>query len=143
MELMLQGTQAGVDLFNFLYNITEQQENKVIFILVVIVVLMALDFITGSIAAWVSDDIKFCSQEGINGLLRKLCSILLLVCCIPISVLIPYNVGLVTITILYLGYLFMEFSSILENLEKLGVEVNVFKEFLDNMKKNLSSKNNK
>lgn len=143
MELSTVGAQAGVDLFNFLYNITEQQENKVIYILVVIVVLMALDFITGSVAAWMSKEIKFCSQEGINGLIRKLCSILLLVCCIPISVLIPYNVGLVTITILYLGYLFMEFSSILENLEKLGVEVNVFKEFLDTMRKNLSSKNNK
>lgn len=125
---------AGVNIFAFLNSLTEPQENKVLYLLVIIVVLMAVDFITGSVAAWVSKDIEFCSQKGINGLLRKLCSILLLVCCIPVSVLIPYNAGVATIIVLYFGYLVMEFSSIIENLNKLGIEVNVFKEFLDSVK---------
>lgn len=122
--------QTAIQLFDTLRQATETQEGKVIYILAVICVLMIVDFITGSLAAWRSTDIPFQSQEGINGILRKLCSIIVLVACIPIAPLVPADAGVAALIVLYIGYLIMEFKSILENLSKLGVEISPLEKYL-------------
>lgn len=121
-------------IFDVLRNATETPEGKVIYILAVICILMIIDFLTGSIAAWRNSDILFRSQEGINGILRKLCSIIVLVACIPIAVLIPAGAGIAALIVLYIGYLIMEFKSILENLAKMGVVFEPLEEFIEKLK---------
>lgn len=115
--------EKAMFIFDFLRHSTDTMEGKALYILSIVCVLMIIDFITGSLAAWRSPSIKFCSQEGINGILRKVCSIIVLVACIPIAVLIPTGAGVAALIVLYVGYLVMEFASIIENLEKLGVPV--------------------
>ena len=121
---------TALHIFQALHGATETPEGKVIYILTIICVLMIIDFITGSIAAWRNPDINFRSQEGINGILRKLCSIIVLVACIPIAPLVPADAGVAALIVLYVGYLLMEFKSILENLGKMGVEITPLTEFL-------------
>lgn len=123
--------ETAIHLFDALRAATETPEGKVIYILTVICVLMIIDFITGSLAAWRNPSIAFRSQEGINGILRKLCSIIVLVACIPIAPLVPADAGVAALIVLYVGYLLMEFKSILENLGKLGVEITPLEVFLD------------
>lgn len=122
--------QTAVHIFDVLRHATGTPEGKVIYILTIICVLMIIDFITGSLAAWRNPKIAFRSQEGINGILRKLCSIIVLVACIPIAPLVPADAGVAALIVLYVGYLIMEFKSILENLGKLGVEITPLTEFL-------------
>ena len=122
---------TALHIFQALRAAIETPEGKVIYILTIICVLMIIDFMTGSIAAWRNPAIKFRSQEGINGILRKLCSIIVLVACIPIAPLVPADAGVAALIVLYVGYLIMEFKSILENLGKLGVEISPLAEFLD------------
>ena len=123
--------QTAVHIFDILRAATETPEGKVIYILAIICVLMIIDFITGSLAAWRNPSNAFRSQEGINGILRKLCSIIVLVACIPIAPLVPADAGVAALIVLYVGYLIMEFKSILENLGKLGVEISPLAEFID------------
>ena len=127
--------QTAVHIFDVLREATETPEGKVIYILTIICVLMIVDFITGSLAAWRNPKIAFRSQEGINGILRKLCSIIVLVACIPIAPLVPADAVVASLFVLYVGYLIMEFKSILENLAKMGVEITPLSEFIDKVEK--------
>lgn len=132
--------QTATHIFDVLRAATETPEGKVIYILAIICVLMIIDFITGSVAAWRNPSIDFRSQEGINGILRKLCSIIVLVACIPIAPLVPADAGVAALIVLYVGYLIMEFKSILENLGKLGVEITPLEGFLDKVGNNKEGK---
>ena len=131
---------TALHIFQALYGATETPEGKVIYILAIICVLMIIDFVTGSVAAWRNPSISFQSQEGINGILRKLCSIIVLVACIPIAPLVPADAGVAALIVLYVGYLIMEFKSILENLAKLGVEITPLEGFLDKIEHNNEGK---
>lgn len=122
---------TALHIFQVMRAATETPEGKVIYILTIICVLMIIDFITGSLAAWRNPSIAFRSQEGINGILRKLCSIIVLVACIPIAPLVPADAGVAALIVLYVGYLLMEFKSILENLAKMGVEISPLNDFLE------------
>ena len=119
----------AVFLFESLKALLYAPENKAIYLLMVICVLMVIDFITGTVAAWINPKIKFLSHAGINGILRKLCSILVLLACIPVAPLIPADAGVAALIVLYAGYMILEFSSILENLGKMGVNVKLFQDF--------------
>ena len=108
-------------LFSALEQAVSTSEGKALYILVLICIAMILDFLLGSFAAWRDPQVKFTSQRGIDGILRKLASILVLVCCIPVSALVPAEAGLAALIVLYLGYLALELASVVENLSKLGV----------------------
>ena len=68
-----------------------------------------------------------------KSILRKLASILVLVCCIPVSALVPAEAGLAALIVLYLGYLVMELASVVENLSKLGAPVGNIRKFIENV----------
>ena len=114
--------------------------NGEICILSIICLLMIVDFITGTAAAWLNTDIKFNSQAGINGILRKLVSIIVLVACIPVSALVPVDMGVAALFVLYVGYMLMEFKSILENLSKLGVVTSPLENFVHRIEEELDHK---
>lgn len=109
--------------------LSETPEGKALYILAIICALMVLDYITGTVAAWYTGTLQ--SGRGISGILRKLCSILVLVACIPIAPLVPAEAGTAALIVLYAGYLMCEARSVLENLGKLGVSVSPLSDFLD------------
>lgn len=113
----------------FFNNFLLTEDGKMMFMLTLIASTMILDFISGVIAAKIQK--KFRSKEGINGILRKICSMLLLIIFIPFSVIIPNNVGISLVWVLYVGYEIMELKSVLENLAKMGCDITLFKNFLD------------
>ena len=123
-----------MQIFDWLNFAVSTTENKIGYMLSIICVLMIIDFITGSVSAVINTNIEFKSSIGINGILRKLCSILVLVACIPIAPLIPSDMGLTAIVVLYFGYIIMEFGSILENLSKMGIDTTILTRFFDHLK---------
>ena len=121
------------ELFNTLEQAVSTTEGKALYILVLICIAMILDFLLGSFAAWRDPQVKFTSQRGIDGILRKLASILVLTLCIPVSALIPQGTGTFALIVLYLGYLVMELASVIENLERLGAPVSGLQKFIENI----------
>ena len=121
------------ELFNTLEQAVSTTEGKALYILTLICIAMILDFLLGSFAAWRDPQVKFTSQRGIDGILRKLASILVLVCCIPVSALVPAEAGLAALIVLYLGYLVLELASVVENLSKLGAPVSGLTRFIENV----------
>ena len=121
------------ELFNTLEQAVSTTEGKALYILTLICIAMILDFLLGSFAAWRDPAVKFTSQRGIDGILRKLASILVLVCCIPVSALVPAEAGLAALIVLYLGYLALELASVVENLSKLGAPVSGLQKFIENI----------
>ena len=121
-------------MFTYLRQLTETDDSKILFILALICGAMILDFASGTLAAWVNPDIEFKSKMGINGIIRKIASIVLLVFFIPISVVVPGVVGVATLYTLYLGYLAMEMRSIFENYKKFGFETGPLQAVLDLLK---------
>lgn len=121
----------AVYFFDFLTDNIDTPEGKAMYILSVICVLMIVDFLTGYIAAWRNPNIKHNSDTGINGILRKLASIMVLVCCIPLVPLIPCDMGVAALIVLYTGYLLLEAESIIENLQKLGINITPITKFIE------------
>ena len=120
-------------MFTYLRQLTETDDSKILFILALICGAMILDFASGTLAAWVNPDIEFKSKMGINGIIRKIASIVLLVFFIPVSVVVPGVVGAATLYTLYLGYLAMEMRSIFENYKKFGFETGPLQTFVNQL----------
>ncbi|MBP2621115.1 holin [Streptococcus panodentis] len=116
-------------------SMVDTQDKLIFFTLTLIMGAMVIDFLTGTLAAKINPNIEFKSKAGINGIIRKIASIALLSFCIPLSILLPEGIGLGALQILYLGYLFFELKSILENFDKLGINTLLFKEFIEKFSK--------
>lgn len=127
-------------MFEFLKHFLETEDGKILFILTMIVTAMIIDFLTGTIAAKVNSNITFNSKAGINGILRKIVSVIVMVFFIPLSVLVPGNMGIVLVYTLYIGYLIMELKSITENLNKMGIDTEAIKSIIELLSKNRGEK---
>ncbi|MBO0423868.1 phage holin family protein [Enterococcus plantarum] len=121
--------------FKYLDQFVADADHKAIYVLALICGAMIIDFLSGTLAAKINPEIEFTSKVGINGILRKVASIILLLFFIPLAPLIPGGAGVGLIYVLYLGYLMMELKSILENYKKMGIGTELFEDFLKNIKK--------
>lgn len=108
------------------------QEQKIIYLLSLLSVAMIIDFISGVYAAKLHKEIT--SKRGINGIIRKVASIILLVFFLPVSLIIPGQTGIALLSVLYLGYLFMEIQSILENYQKIGIDTHYLQKILTKLR---------
>lgn len=108
------------------------QEQKNIYLLSLLSVAMIIDFISGVYAAKLHKEIT--SKRGINGIIRKVASMILLVFFLPVSLIIPGQTGIALLSVLYLGYLFMEIQSILENYQKIGIDTHYLQKILTKLK---------
>ena len=108
------------------------QEQKIIYLLSLLSVAMIIDFISGVYAAKLHKEIT--SKRGINGIIRKVASMILLVFFLRVSLIIPGQTGIALLSVLYLGYLFMEIQSILENYQKIGIDTHYLQKILTKLK---------
>lgn len=102
-------------------------------ILALISIAMILDLLTGIISARMTKSIS--SKIGINGILRKIASLMLLLFLWPVARIIPMQAGQALLYTFYLSFLWMEIVSILENYQKMGIQIDQFKKFIDQFKK--------
>lgn len=130
-------------MIDFLRILVSTEDKKILFILSLICIAMVIDFSIGLVNALVNKNVKFQSKIGINGILRKVASLVLLIFFIPISILFPNNIGNITLYVLYCGYLLSEFFSILENLETMGVNTTLFKKIITKLQNFLKEEEEK
>lgn len=119
-----------IEFFNFLRSVVQTEDGLVLYALTLIVSMEIIDFLTGTIAAIVNPDIEYKSKIGINGLLRKILGVLLLMILIPMSVLLPEKSGFAFLYSIYLGYIVFTFQSLVENYRKLKGNVTLFQPIL-------------
>lgn len=113
-------------MFDFLRTLIATEDGLVLFLLGLIAILEIVDFATGTFAAIINPDIEYKSKVGINGLIRKVLGILLLIVLIPISVLLPEQTGLAFLYTIYLGYIILTFKSLVENYGKAKGNTTIF-----------------
>ncbi|NLM66399.1 MAG: holin [Enterococcus sp.] len=111
---------------------------KVLYILSLLSIAMVIDFISGTYAAKLRKEIT--SKIGINGIIRKIASLILLVFFIPVAYIIPGQTGVALLTVLYVGYLGLEIQSILENYRKIGIDTALFQKIFDWLKEEMMKK---
>ncbi len=119
-----------IEFFNFLRSVVQTEDGLVLYALTLIVSMEIIDFLTGTIAAIANPDIEYKSKIGINGLLRKILGVLLLMILIPMSVLLPEKSGFAFLYSIYLGYIVFTFQSLVENYRKLKGNVTLFQPIL-------------
>lgn len=113
-------------MFDFLRELIATDDGLVLFLLSLIVVMEIVDFFSGTFAAIINHDIEYQSKIGINGLLRKIQGIALLVILIPMSVLLPEQTGVAFLYTIYVGYLSLTFKSLVENYGKAKGDTSIF-----------------
>ena len=116
-----------IEFFNFFRSLIQTEDGLVLYALALIVSMEIIDFVTGTIA---NPDIEYKSKIGINGLLRKILGVLLLMILIPMSVLLPEKTGFAFLYSIYLGYIAFTFQSLIENYRKLKGNVTLFQPIL-------------
>jgi toxin secretion/phage lysis holin len=121
-------------MFDYLERFVLDADHKAIYVLTLICIAMVIDFLSGTIAAKINPDIEFKSKVGINGILRKVSSIVLLLFFVPLAPLVPGGAGVGLVYVLYIGYLLMEIKSILENYKKMGIGTELFESFIDKLR---------
>ena len=132
-----------IEFFNFFRSVVQTEDGLILYALTLIVSMEIIDFVTGTIAAIVNPDIEYKSKVGINGLLRKILGILLLMILIPMSVLLPERVGFTFLYSVYIGYIVFTFQSLIENYRKLEGNVTLFQPILKAFKRLLEKDEDK
>lgn len=107
------------------YNTIPASSDKTVYLLALIGLAMSIDFICGVVRARVTKEIL--SRIGINGILKKMAAMMVLILFFFTSFFLPEGVGVTMTSVLFTGYFLMEVQSILENLEKMGITVDCFK----------------
>jgi toxin secretion/phage lysis holin len=104
-------------MFNYMQRWLENDNTKVIYFLVLILIANMIDFLLGWINAKFNAKVSFSSSRAIYGIARKMVMFILCVFFIPVSLLVPYPVGIGALYVLFTGYLLSEINSILSHLK--------------------------
>lgn len=132
-----------VGLFDFFRNMVQTEDGLVLFLLGLIVIMEIIDFVTGTFAAIINPKIAYQSKAGINGLLRKITGVFLLLILIPMSILLPEKTGVAFLYSIYLGYVLFTFKSLIENYGKMKGDTTIFDNTLNTLNRLLDSKKEK
>jgi toxin secretion/phage lysis holin len=106
-----------VDMFHYMQRWLENDNTKVIYFLVLILIANMIDFLLGWINAKFNKTVAFSSSKAIYGIARKMIMFILCVFFVPVSLLVPYPVGIAALYVLFTGYLLSEINSILSHLK--------------------------
>ncbi|MGM0284900.1 MULTISPECIES: phage holin family protein [unclassified Enterococcus] len=124
----------NMEMLQWAQEMMQKEYGKIVIWLVFILVLMAVDTITGFIQAYANHDLK--SGKMSTGILRKFALLLVLVAIVPLTVVLPNIVSVTVIVSVYTLEMINEFVSIFENLNKLGVVTNIFDPIMKRLKVN-------
>lgn len=130
-------------LFDFLRQIVQTEDGLILFLLSLIVIMEIIDFVSGTFAAIINSDIGYTSKIGINGLLRKITGVFLLLLLIPMSILLPEQTGVAFLYSIYLGYIIFTFKSLIENYGKMKGDTSIFENVLETLNRLLDTKKEK
>ncbi|WP_253263812.1 phage holin family protein [Enterococcus cecorum] len=108
----------------YIQSLMQDEFGKVIVWLGFILILMFIDILTGFIQAYVNRNLK--SRAMSVGLLKKAGLFLVLLGIIPLAVLMPDIIGVSVIIGVYVIEIVNELLSIIENLQKMGVNIKIF-----------------
>lgn len=121
-----------MDMIEWLESFLQNDNTKLIYILVLIMIANILDFVLGWGIARLNPEIQFSSSRAVYGIARKIILFILLILFIPFSLLLPNNLGIGSLYVLYMGYLGTELFSVLKHL---GINIDskdgFFYDFLD------------
>lgn len=123
-----------MNMVNWLSAWLENEDTKIIYILLLILVANVIDFVIGWVNAKFNGEVVFSSSKAILGIARKMILFILCVYFIPVALLVPYDIGVAALYVLFLGYLASEINSILSHL-KLTKDDKVNDLFADFIKK--------
>lgn len=113
-------------------------EYKIVIIwLSIILLMMIVDMVTGFAQAYVNKTIK--SHKMSDGLIKKGCVMLVLISVFPLTLVMPDVITLPILITVYGFEMVNEFTSIFENLQKMGVDT----KWLSIIYNRLDEKNNK
>jgi toxin secretion/phage lysis holin len=113
----MDGSGEWMDMFQFMQRWLENDNTKVIYFLVLILIANMIDFLLGWINAKFNQKVSFSSSRAIYGIARKMVMFILCVFFVPVSMLVPYPVGIAALYVLFTGYLLSEINSILSHLK--------------------------
>ena len=114
---------------NSVWKFVENEFGYMLYILALILMAMMIDLIFATIVAKVQG--RDNSKIGINGMLRKITSIILLVSVLLIIPIVPFNMGVYAVTLFYLNYLRLEVLSLNETYKLInGNESSVFENLI-------------
>lgn len=108
----------------YIQSLMQDEFGKVVVWLGFILILMFIDIATGFIQAYVNRNLK--SRAMSVGLLKKAGLFLVLLGIIPLAVLMPDIIGVSVIIGVYVIEIVNELLSIIENLQKMGVNIKIF-----------------
>lgn len=74
-----------------------------------------LDFLIGTFNAAYTEGVEFSSRTAQLGIVRKLATLALMILVVPLALMLPLDVGIYSLTILYLGIAGSEVYSIMEH----------------------------
>lgn len=105
-------------MIEWLANWLNNDNTKIIYLLVLILIANLIDFVIGWLNAKFNPEIPFSSGKAIYGIARKMVLFIIMVYFIPVAMLAPSPVGIGAIYVLFTGYLMSEINSILAHLGK-------------------------
>ena len=74
-----------------------------------------LDFLIGTFNAIYTEGVEFSSRTAQLGIVRKLATLALMILVVPLALMLPLDVGIYSLTILYVGIAGSEVYSIMEH----------------------------
>jgi toxin secretion/phage lysis holin len=128
-----------MDMINWLKHWLDSDDTKIVYLLALILCANMIDFLLGWINAKFNKNVSFSSSKAIYGIARKMILFILCVFFIPISLLVPYPIGIGALYVLFIGYLWSEINSILSHL-KLANDDKTTDKFSDFVTKIFSNK---
>lgn len=91
--------------------------------LIFILLMMAVDIVTGFIQAWINHNLK--SRKMSEGILKKTGLLLVLMAVVPFTFVLPQLISTSVILVVYGLETGNELISISENLKKMGIDVKI------------------
>lgn len=116
----------------------KNEYGKVLMWLGVILILMAVDMITGFIQAYINHDVK--SGKMSTGLLKKFALLVVLIAIVPLTIVLPDLISVSVIISVYTLETINELISVVENCNKLGVGKEIFDPIIKRLQSNQSEK---
>lgn len=75
-----------------------------------------IDFLIGTINAGLTTTVKFSTKTAQLGIMRKLVTLAVMILIIPLALMLPEDLGIYSLTVLYIGIVVTEIYSILAHI---------------------------